>query len=110
MAKGDIFVSSGVGVSVGSDFIVTAAASETGAIEVNTVSTTGGADVFEERDTTGDGTFDVSFLVESQDGAFHSQKNKLQADESFNQRIRVKNTVDSSIDVQVTGTEVFSRG
>jgi len=110
MAKGDIFVSSGIGVSVGSDFIVTAATSETGAVEINTVVTTGGADVFEERDTTGDGTFDASFLVASQGNAFHSQKNKIQADEYFNQRIRVKNTGDSSIDVQVTGTEVFSRG
>lgn len=104
---GDLFVQTQAGVASNASMTVTGASSGRGAVEIHTVATTGAADVFEERDTTGDGTYDVSLLVETSGSAIHSQKNKIEVSDALNQRLRIENTSDSAIDIQVTGVEVY---
>jgi hypothetical protein len=86
--------------------LVDGSTSSTGAVEIHTVATSGGADVFKEIDTTGDSTYDVSIAIASQPEAMHSQKNKIEVSNTDDMRLRVNNTSGSAIDVHVTGVEV----
>jgi hypothetical protein len=105
MTAGDPFVATSVSLASGASFTVDGSSGATGVIEVNTIAVTGAADIKDERDTSGNGVFNVSIVVDSLGGATHSQKNKLQIDSTLNQRLRIENTSDSAITVQVTGVE-----
>jgi len=106
MAIGDFFSKTEADVANGSDMIVDASTSATGAVEIHTIATSGSADVFKEVDTTGNGTYDVSITLDSQTEAFHSQKNKIEVSNTDDMRLRINNTSGSPIDVHVTGIEV----
>lgn len=108
MSEGDFFVDTEKGVAGSSSSSVTGASSSTGAVEIHTISTTGPCTILSERDTTGDGTYDASFTIEESGSAVHSQKNKIEIDSSEKMRLRILNTSQTQIDVQVTGIEVNS--
>jgi len=106
MARNDTNVQTATGVANGSDFIVNASGSGTGAVEVGEVGGTGSADVFREVDPDGDGTFEVSVLIDQPSSQFHSQINGLVVSSSENTRIRINNTSGSSADFYAVGMEV----
>jgi hypothetical protein len=106
MAQGDFFSKTEAAVQSGNNMIVDGSTSATGAVEIHTVATSGGADVFKEIDTTGNGTYDVSITVSSEAETIHSQQNKIEVSNTDNMRLRINNTSGAEIDAHVTGIEV----
>jgi len=106
MAVNDTNVQTATGVSNGSDFIVDASGSGTGAVEIGELGGTGGADIYREVDPDGNGTFEVSVLIDQVSGTWHSQINGLVVSNSANARIRVNNTSGGSADYYSVGMEV----
>lgn len=108
MAEGDFFVNTTTDVASGDSATIDASSASTGAAEIHTISTTEAAQVFEERDTNSNGTYNVSFLVQSNAVELHSQKNKIEISSTRNMRLRILNDSGISIDIQVTGIEVVN--
>ena len=106
MTNGNFFSKTTTGVADGNSFSIDGSSSSTNAVEVHTFAVTAGCKVYKEIDTTTDGTYDASFLVESKDEQFHSQKNKIEVSVSKNMRLRFENTSGGPADYHVTGIEV----
>jgi hypothetical protein len=106
MAVNDTYAASAAGVSDSGDFIVDASSSGTGAVEVGELGGTGSADVYREVDTNGDGTYEVSVLIDQVTGSWHTQINGLVVSQSEDVRIRVNNTNGSAADFYAVGMEV----
>ena len=106
MTEGDTFVAAESGIADGSDLIVDASSTETGAVEVHEFSGTGSADIYREVDTDGDDSWAVSNQIDSLSGEWHSQQNQLQISQSKDVRLRITNTSGNAQDYFVTGLEV----
>jgi hypothetical protein len=106
MGRNDSNVQSATGVADGSDFIVDGSGSGTGAVEIGELGGTGGADIYREVDPDGDGTFEVSVLIDQVSTNWHTQINGLVVSSSENTRIRVNNTSGGAADFYAVGMEV----
>jgi hypothetical protein len=106
MALNDFFKRGVTDVSVDGEVIIDASTSGTGAVEIHEVFASGGINIIKEIDTTGDGTFDVSVRIESQDRPLHSQKNQIEVSADEDVRIKVVNIANEKIDFGVNGIEV----
>lgn len=106
MALNDFFKRGVTDVSVGGEVIIDGSTSGTGAVEIHEVFASGGINIFKEIDTTGNGTFDFSVRIESQDRALHSQKNQIEVSADEDVRIKVVNIANEKINFGVNGIEV----
>lgn len=106
MALNDTYEQEATGVASGGDFLVEGSAAATGAAEVFELGGGAAADVYREIDVDGDGTYEVSILIESLTGSWHSQKNQLVVSAGKNTRIRVNNTSGGAADYYAVGMEV----
>jgi len=105
MTTGDFFTKSDT-VSANSELIIDGSGAETGAVELHTLATEQAATVFKDVDVDGDGTFEIQIEVEAQDGALHSQKNKIEVSSTKNMRVRIVDAAGSAQGMHVTGIEV----
>lgn len=106
MALNDFFKAQKKDVAVDGELVIDGSGSGTGGVEIHEIFTSSGADVYKEVDTTGDGNFDISVLIESQNSSFHSQGNQIEISENENVRIRLVNNSSVSVDFAVNGIEV----
>jgi hypothetical protein len=106
MAVNDTNVQTATGVADTNDFTVDGSGSGTGAVEIGEIGGTGGADIYREVDPDGNGTFEVSVLIDQVSNNWHTQINGLVVSSSENTRIRVNNTSSSSADYYAVGMEV----
>lgn len=109
MALNDFFEQSKNLISVEGELIIDGSNSGTGSVEIHEVFASGAINMYKEIDTTGDGVFDLSVLiqsVESGNGPIHSQKNQIEISDTENVRLRVVNKSQSTIDCAVNGIEV----
>lgn len=106
MAVNDSYVNSADGLANGGDLIIDGTGAGTGAVEVFELGGGGAADIYKETDPNDDGTYEVSVLIDSFSGSFHSQKNQLVVTDSNNHRLRINNTSGGPADFFATGMEV----
>ena len=106
MARQDPITVSATGVADGSDLIIDGSTASTGAIDVFELFGSAGCDVYREVDTDGDGTFEISVLIDQPTNNWHSQKNALSVSQAENTRIRITNTSGGSADFAAVGYEV----
>jgi len=106
MARQDPITISVTDLLDGSDLIIDGSTAATGAIDVFELFGTGGCDVFREVDTNGDGTFDVSVVIEQPTANWHSQDNRLTVSQAESTRLRINNTSGGAADFGATGFEV----
>jgi hypothetical protein len=106
MAINDTYHVTATGVADGGNFTIEGSASGTGAAEVGELGGTGDADIYRETDVDGDGTYEVSVIIDSLLGEWHSQQNGLVVSSSNNHRIRVNNKSGGPQDYYATGVEV----
>lgn len=106
MAINDTFHETATGVSDGNDFTIEGSSAGTGAAEIGEIGGTGAADIYRETDVGDTGTYEVSVLIDSVSGNWHSQLNGLVVSASNNHRIRVNNTSGGAADFYATGIEV----
>jgi len=106
MAVNDTYHETGVDIAAGADFIIDGSSSATGAAEIHEFGGTGDADIYRETDVDGDGTFEVSILIDQVTNEWHSQQNQLTISSSENHRILINNTTSSQQDFFATGMEV----
>jgi len=106
MARQDPITVSATGVADGSDLIIDGSEGSTGAIDVFELMGTVGCDVFRETDPDGDGTFEISVVIEQPAGDWHSQDNRLTVSQAENTRIRITNTSGGAGDFAASGYEV----
>jgi hypothetical protein len=106
MGVNDTFHETSTGLADAGDFIIDASAAATGAAEVFELGGDSAADIYRETDPDGDGTYEVSVLIDSKSGAWHSQLNQLVVSASENHRIRVNNTSGGTGNYYATGMEV----
>lgn len=106
MAVNDAFHKTGVSVADTGDFIIDGSAAGTGAAEVFELGGDAGADIYRESDPGGDGTYEVSVLIDSKTGVWHSQLNQFVVSQSNNHRLRINNTSGGGANYFATGMEV----
>lgn len=106
MARQDPITVSGTSIADGSDLIIDGNSASTGAIDVFELFGTAGCDVFREVDVDGDGTFEVSVVIEKPTGNWHSQDNRLTVSQAENTRLRIVNTSGGAGDFAASGFEV----
>jgi hypothetical protein len=106
MTVNDAYVESAQGVVDGGTLVIAGAAADTGAAVIGEIATTGAAEVTREVDPDGDGTFEVSVVIDSFSVGFHSQGNDLLVSQSQNTRLVVTNTSGGAIDAAAIGYEV----
>ena len=88
------------------ELIADGSTSDTNAAEVHELAGTGDAEIYRESDPDDNGTFEVSVLIDTVSGTWHSQLNQLTVSQSQNHRLRVVNTSGNPNDYYVTGMEV----
>ena len=106
MAVNDAFAAAGTAVADTNSFTADGSSGGTGAAEIQQVIGDAACEIYLEMDPDGDSTFEVSVLIDSFSGGFHSQLNAILVSSSQNVRIRVKNTSGSSANFAVIGLEV----
>lgn len=106
MAVNDTYHKAQSGVTGGGDFIIDGSTAATGAAEIHEFGGTGGADIYRETDVDGDGTYEVSVLIDQPTNTWHSQQNQLTISASNNHRIRINNTSGGNAAFFATGMEV----
>ncbi len=106
MAVNDTIVQSTDGLADGGDFIIDGSGLGTGAGNITELSGTGGCDVYREIDPGGDGTYEISIIIDQPSGQWHSQGNQLRVSAASNARIRINNTSGGAADFYATGYEV----
>lgn len=106
MATNDTIVHGG-SFANGESLIVDASGSGTNAAKITELGGTAGGKVYREIDTDGDGTFEVSAVIEdSNASAFNSQGNSLRVSDNHNARLRVENTSGGEGEYWAIGYEV----
>lgn len=93
-------------VANGSSLTVDGTESGTGAAIITEFAADGDGDVYREVDSNGDGTFDVSVLIDQGTNNWHSQGNQLGVSAADNSRLRVENTSGGSASITAIGYEV----
>lgn len=106
MAVNDSFAKSVDGLADAGTLIIDASGSGTGAVNITEVAGTASADVDKEYDPDGDTTYEVTTLIESTTGGFHSQGNNLIVSQSENTRLVITNTSGGTADFAVSGYEI----
>jgi hypothetical protein len=106
MGLNDFFRQSEQGLNSGGVLVIDGSGSETGAVEIHEVFASGPIEMRKEVDTNGDGSFNLSVVIESLDSPFHSQKNQIEVSQSKGVRVKIVNTDSSNIDCAVNGIEV----
>jgi len=106
MAINDSFEADATGVADDGDFIIDGSSADTGAAEVFELGGSDAAKVYREVDIDGDGTWEISVLIDSTTDVWHSQKNQLVVSQSNNVRIRIVNTSGGPADFYSFGMEV----
>lgn len=106
MANGDVYHETANGLASAGDFIVGGGQSATGAAEVGEMGGSGDADIYKESDPDGDGTYEISVLIDTMTGSWHTQQNGLVVSSAHRTRLRVRNTSGGSADYYATGMEV----
>lgn len=106
MARQDPITVSATGLADGSDLIIDGSSASTGAIDVFELFGNAACEVYREVDTDGDGTFEVSVVIEVPTGDWHSQDNRLTVSQSQNSRLRLNNTSGGTADYSAQGFEV----
>ena len=106
MGVGDVFHDTANSLASAGDFIIEGADAATGAAEVGELGGSGAAEIYKESDPDGDGTFEVSILIQSFTGTWHTQQNGLVVSASNRTRLRVSNTSGAAADYYATGMEV----
>jgi hypothetical protein len=93
------------GVANGESLIVDGTESGRGALTLSEIGGTADAEIYREVDSNDDGSFDVSVLIDSTTGAWHSQLNELNCTEDGRTRLRIENVSGSAADFYAVGTE-----
>ncbi len=106
MARQDPITVSGTGIGDGSDLIIDGSSASTGAIDVFELFGTAACSIYREVDTDGDGTYEVSVVIDQPTDNWHSQDNRLTVSQSQNSRIRIINTSGSIASFSAQGFEV----
>jgi hypothetical protein len=106
MALNDTFEVSSTALADAGEFIIDGSSAGTGAAEVFELAGTGAAEIYREVDPDADGTFEISTLIDTTSGDWHSQKNQLVVSQNNDVRIRVVNTSGGSADYYAVGMEV----
>lgn len=106
MAVGDVAHETANSLASAGDFLISGSSSATGAAEIGEIGGSGDAEVYKESDPDGDGTFEVSVLIDTFTGEWHSQQNGLVVSSAHRTRIRVRNTSGGAADYYATGMEV----
>lgn len=105
MAVGDDFEISKV-IPTNDSVAINASNTDTGAVEIKTIGADGSVDVFIEKDTNGNGTYDREMLIDSKQGQFYSQSNMITINSDDNRQLRVDNTDSKEIKVFGNGIEI----
>lgn len=90
----------------GADFLIEGNDSATGAAEVSELGGTGGAEIYKETDVDGDGSYEVSVMVDSFTGEWFSQQNGFIISAGERHRLRIRNTSGGTASYYATGMEV----
>ena len=106
MAVNDSYSNSADGLADTGTLIVDGSAAGTGAVEITELGGTGACEVYRETDPNADGTFEVSVLIDSPSGTWHSQLNQLLASQTQDIRLKITNVSGGTIDVFASGYEV----
>lgn len=106
MAINDVYHVADDAVAPDGSLAVPGSEAETGAAEVFEVGGDVDVTVYRETDVDGDGTFEVSVLIDAFSAPFHSQKNQIVVSTSNNQRLRLQNEDDTAGSLYATGLEV----
>jgi hypothetical protein len=106
MTTNDTIVGAGSFGDSGS-LIVDATGSGTNAAKITEIGGTAGGKVYREIDIDGDGSFEVSAVIEdSNASAFNSQGNSLRVSDNHNARLRIENTSGGEAQYWAIGYEV----
>lgn len=106
MAVNDSFAADSTGVLDGASFIVDGSTSGTGAVEIFELGGSEGAEIYREVDVDGDGTYEISVLVDAPNSEWHSQQNQLVVSQKTNTRIKITNISGANADYFAFGMEV----
>lgn len=106
MAVNDVYHVADEAVAADGSLIAPGSEAETGAAEVFEIGGDVDVMVYRETDVDGDGTYEVSVLIDAFSAPFHSQKNQIVVSTSNNQRLRLENKSETAGSLYATGLEV----
>lgn len=106
MAVNDVYHVADEAVAADGSLTAQGSDAETGAAEVFEIGGDVDVTVYRETDVDGDGTYEVSVLIDAFSAPFHSQKNQIVVSTSNNQRLRIENVSETAGSLYATGLEV----
>lgn len=108
MGINDTVTAEATGVADGGDLIVDGSIAGIGAAQIIELGGTGSADIYREIDPDGDGTYEISQVIDTTTGTWHSQENELRVSSDDSVRLRINNTSGGTVDFFAIGLEVDS--
>lgn len=108
MTLNDTVTKENASVADTNSLVVDGSISSTGAAEITELGGAVDCDIYREIDVDGDGTFDISHVIDSKTGSWHAQKNGLRVSTDDNVRLRINNTSGGSGSLWAIGFEVDS--
>jgi len=106
MAENSSYAKGQSGVADGGTVIIDGSGAGTGAVNITELGGGADAEIRKELDPDGDGTWEVSTLVDNPTGEWHSQDNDFLASQSQNVRTVLKNVSGGTADLWAVGFEV----
>lgn len=96
------------GIADGESLVVDLSASGVSSAVLHQYSGDAAAEIYFEADPDGDGTYEISILVDSFGGQFHSEGNATRLSEPSLERVRIENTSGGTGQFVVTGRQSAS--